>query len=345
MENSSATTPFLIFELGISLFAVQAQAVREVVPLPEVTPLEEARGYIAGLFTLHGRIVPVIDLNLRFGHLRKRWEVTDCIVVVEWAGSLIGIAVNEVMNVCNIPMEDVAPVPAYAGHEQPDRQFLTGLFNLDGSLVALLHLENLLTASQGLRSIRDGEQVTPAQTGGVYPEATVQERALFRQRANDLAALPEDGDEEGVLPLAVIRMSGELFGVELSSIREFAEMLDITPIPCCPPHVVGQVNLRGDLITLIEVTTVLGLRTDRGQTGRKIVVLNIAELRVGVLVDDVQDVIYLRGADLELAASRATPELGRTYLQGAVPYESRMLTLLNIALLMMHESLLVNENP
>ena len=345
-ENSLEATSFLIFKLRDSRFALDASDVREIIALPEITPLEETRAYIAGVINLRGQIVPIIDLNLRLGYLRHRWKEEDNIVLVDRAGSLFGIVVNEVINVCDNAGAYVEPLPAYTLEAQPEAQFLTGLLKLDGGLIMLLNLEMLLTCPPDLTASRDSEP--SVSSGGLDvtgSETTLEERAVFRRRAQNLAVVSASANEDVLLPHAVVRLRGELFGIDLRSIREFAEMRTVTPIPCCPMHVVGQVNLRGDLITLIDITDILGLQPDRSQIDKRVVVANDAGLRVGVLVDAVLGVIYLDAADLKLAASESTTEAGRTYLEGAVPYESRMLTVLNLTSLLMHKSLLVNEKP
>ena len=63
------------------------------------------------------------------------------------------------------------------------------------------------------------------------------------------ATLEEQG---ALLGLAVVELGDELFGVELAAVQEFCEIVQLTPIPCCPPHILGAISLRGDLVTLID---------------------------------------------------------------------------------------------
>ena len=72
----------LIFNLDDARFGVDATRVRESVWLPELTPIEEAPPYIAGIFSLRGQIVPVTDLNLRFGHPARPYRLSDQIVIL-----------------------------------------------------------------------------------------------------------------------------------------------------------------------------------------------------------------------------------------------------------------------
>ncbi len=69
------TTSFLIFRLRDSRYAVETSSVCEIVPLLEIIPLEETPAYVVGVINLRGRIVPVADLNLRFGHPAQRFRL------------------------------------------------------------------------------------------------------------------------------------------------------------------------------------------------------------------------------------------------------------------------------
>ena len=334
---------------------MEASSVCEIVFLPELIPLEETPAYIVGVVNLRGRIVPIIDLNLRFGHPAQRFRLEDCIVFLELAGIAVGIIVNEVQNARDIMPDERLPIPSYGtethgtethGTEtQPDAQFLTGLAKLDERIVMLLHLENLLRLAPDLNKWRGGAEILPPLGSDAFcPEASPEERAVFRERARTLAPSTASEEVTGRLPLAVVRLGEEFFGIELQAIREFAEVGSITPVPCCPPHIVGQMNLRGDLMTLLDITGALGLPPLRGQAGRKVVIVNSVELGAGVLVDEVRDVLTLHASDIT-PASAAARAPGREYLRGTALHGTQMLSLIDLPALLKRESLIVNETP
>ncbi len=159
----------------------------------------------------------------------------------------------------------------------------------------------------------------PVLPSAFCPDATPQEQAVFRERARSLAQALESQEQDEMPPLAVVRLGEELFGIDLQAIREFAELRSVTPVPCCPAHIVGQMNLRGDLITLLDIAGALGLPPTPGKANRKVVVVNSAELGAGVLVDEVLDVLSLRAADVSPAPASARAP-GQEYLRGATPY-------------------------
>lgn len=322
---------------------------REIVPLPELIPLDETPDYIAGVANLRGQIVPVIDLNRRFGHLPQRCRLEDCIIVLERGGNAVGIVVNEVQNVRDIRAEEIEPMPAYEAEAQSDARFLVGLVKSGEQVLMMLHLENLLCLSQSLEEASDTVGIMPsARPEAFCPDATAQERVVFRDRTHSLAQRTESQDMAGLLPIAVVRLGEEFFGIELKAIREFAEPRSVTPVPCCPEHIVGQMNLRGDLLTLTDIARALGLPAAARPAARddcKIVVVNNVELRAGVLVDEVLDVVYLRMTDITPPLLTAARAAGQEYLRGTAPLGARVLSLLDLPTLLIQESLTVNEEP
>lgn len=337
--------PHLIFTLRGGAYTVPASAVREILWLPELTPVEESPRYVAGVLNLRGRIVPVIDLNIRFGLAPCRCRLQDSVIVVEWGDSIAGLIVSAVRDVWDIPPDAIAPAPESAPG-QPSR-FLAGFAKFQEQIIMLLDLERILrlppeaTAPAGDRDEADASPASPDRN--FCPDATPEERAVFKERARSLARPLEAPDFAGLLPLAVARLGQEFFGFPLESVREFAEVGEICRVPCCPPHIVGQVNLRGDILTLVDVRPALQIPDPAAQHDR-VVVVQTGELSVGIPVDEVLDVLYLRPAEVTgipavLGAS------GGQYLEGTAPYGSQLLGILDLPKLLTGASLIVNEEP
>src|SRR5581483_10681188 len=122
-------------------------------------------------------------------------------------------------------------------------------------VIMLLDMERLVRLPVGPgpgeeRDAAEGEVEEPSPGRTFCPDASDEERATFRERARSLARPVETQDFSGLLPLAVARLGAEYFGLPLPVVREFSDIAAVTRVPCCPPHVVGQMNLRGDILTL-----------------------------------------------------------------------------------------------
>jgi purine-binding chemotaxis protein CheW len=336
-DNGMNSRSLLIFDHDGARFAVDATLVRESVWLPELTPVEEAPPWIVGLFSLRGQIIPVADLHLRFDHPARRYSTGDHVVVLETDRLPLGLIVSEVREVIELPINAIQSPPQFDSAVPNSIHLVAGEARVGDELVTLLDVSRLAHLPEGTEIVEAAEQ--PALASYFCPEASPAERALFRKRA--MALRETAADEEGSrLGLAVVELGGEYFGVGLSSVLEFCDIAELSPIPCCPPHILGAMSLRGELLTLIDPRSALNL--PHAARGGKAVVALLGEQSVGIAVDQVHDVVYLRDEELQPAPAALREQCGIS-ITGTAPYAGRTMTVLDLPALLTREEWIVNE--
>lgn len=340
-----AKESFLVFGLQGQLLALETMAVREIISLGEVTPLDETPAYITGIINLRGQIIPVMDLNRRFGRLPQRYRLTDSIIVMAAAGVQVGLIAHAVHEVINLAPEDVSAAPAISLNGGMPPKFATRVAKVGGNLIILLNHLNLLQDEALPEEVTSEEEPEPEAARSYFcPEASPEERAVFRERALTLAQAQADEGGAGLIPIAVVALNGEYFGVDLELVREFTDIRHLTPIPCCPEHIVGNMNLRGNILTLVDIRSLLGLPWSPLAEDGQVIVASLGDLTAGVVVDQVNDIIYLPPGNLGPVPT-AIHKTGDKYLDGTAPYGGKMLTILNLGNLLKAGSLVVNEEP
>jgi purine-binding chemotaxis protein CheW len=329
----------LIFDFDDALFGVDALRVRETLWLPELAPVEEAPEWVVGLFNLRGQIVPVVDLGRRLHHPPRPCRITDQVVVLEFDDRLIGLIVSEVREVIEIDASAIQRPPQFVAASGQITHLIAGEARVGAEIVALLDVAQLLHPSFEPSLPEDSTQTHA--TGHFCPQASPEERALFRHRANLLGAslVTEAGDRIG---LAVVELDGEFFGVELSAVREFCDMTQLTPIPCCPPHILGVISLRGNLLTLLDPGAALNLSATP-RAGGKVVVSSIGEQAVGVAVDAVHDIVYPR-QDALLTAPPQLRERHGAEIKGTLTWEGQMMAVLDLPALLSRDEWVVDAS-
>lgn len=326
---------YLTFNLNDSIYGVEALAVQEVFFLPELTPIPEAPSDIIGVVNLRGEILPVMDLDLRLGHHSQEYCLTDSLIVLELQGFRIGIVVNQVYEVQSISMDAIATDLSYGRKVVTHPHFIVGVAKVADDIVMLLNYENLIRYSQLVQPFSEDAIALPlilsqsiTERRVFCPNATPQARAIFRERAENLMQL-SDQDSAELIPLAVVGLSGEYFGLNLEVVREFTDVRKVTPIPCCPTHIIGNMNLRGEIVTLIDIRSVLNIPTIGAGTTSKAMVVQIDDVVAGVAIDEVFDVIYLRSSEIE-AIPIAVNFAGKEYLRGATSYREKLMAILDL---------------
>ncbi len=146
--------------------------------------------------------------------------------------------------------------------------------------------------------------------------------ALLKRRAEQLARLPVAPDSGDEFETLACRMGDERYAVETRHLRAVQWTNGITPVPCTPPFVVGIVSVRGEIVTLLDLATMIGLRPSRiveGNTTYPVLLLGLPGLRSGLVVDEVLGVERMR-----LSGLRAAPS-GREFVRGVGPQDTIVL--------------------
>ena len=141
---------YLTFRLGAETYALALMSVKEIIEYGGVTAVPMMPRFVKGVINLRGRVVPVMDLALRFGLVPAEITRRSCIVIVEVgppeARQDTGVIVDTVSQVVEIPADDVEPAPSFGTRIRPD--FIAGMGKLDGQFVILLDVERVLSADE-----------------------------------------------------------------------------------------------------------------------------------------------------------------------------------------------------
>ena len=141
---------YLTFQLGNEEFAVQVLRVREIMGIQEITAVPQTPDYVKGVINLRGKVIPVVDLRLKFGLQEIEYTQRTCIIVaqIENHGTrlLIGIIVDCVSEVLTLQASDIEDTPDFgSGVETP---YLLGMAKIKGKVKILLDIDMVLTAQE-----------------------------------------------------------------------------------------------------------------------------------------------------------------------------------------------------
>lgn len=344
---------YLIFGFHGLSYALPAEIVQEIIPLPELSPTDEMPPWIRGIFYLRGGFIPVIDLEQRIYNKRHICKTTDNLIILSKESFKPAIIVSEVFDVIEIEESEIKQInevfPETGDHSF---HFVEGVTNAGGSIVTLLSVENILSLwvdPAGLLNLpSESDSVDEPQFPlGVNryfsPESSEEERIIFKERAASFRENIEIEDESEKNAYAVVKLENEFLGIDLKTITGFSEIKKISRVPCCPSHIPGQINYHGKIITLVDISPVFKLKPSKNYSGSKVIIVNLDEGEAGVLVDDIEDVIYLKNGDI--SSERSSLNLiNDSFQKGKVHYKNRMLTLVDLERVLLFGNLSVNDD-
>jgi purine-binding chemotaxis protein CheW len=139
---SSGRIETISFSIGEEQYGVDIMAVREIKGWSEITHLPRQPEYVRGVLNLRGVMVPIIDLRCRFGQGKTEATPLHVVIIVQVEQRLIGLLADRVLDILSFEASQVQPVPQIARSSRID--FLSGLVTVDGTMIALVDLPNLL---------------------------------------------------------------------------------------------------------------------------------------------------------------------------------------------------------
>ena len=169
------THQYLTFALHGEMFAVGILNVREIIEYGTLTEIPMMPPFIRGVINLRGRVVPVIDLSARFGGKASEVGKRTCIVIVELAAGderrELGIIVDAVSEVLEIPQEEIEPPPSFGAKIRAD--FIAGMGKVNGKFVIILRIDRALSSDDlaALNIIDDSSKALPPPDSAPRPAA------------------------------------------------------------------------------------------------------------------------------------------------------------------------------
>jgi len=136
-------TQLISFAIGEDQYGVDIMAVREIKGWTQITHLPRQPDYVRGVLNLRGVIVPIIDLRCRFGQGLTEATPLHIVIIVQVAAKPVGLLADRVLDIVSLDETQIQPVPRIA--QALRVEFLAGLVTIDGAMIALIDLPNLLS--------------------------------------------------------------------------------------------------------------------------------------------------------------------------------------------------------
>jgi purine-binding chemotaxis protein CheW len=149
-KADSRAGKYLVFHLGEEEFGIQVQKVREIMGVQDITQVPQTPPYVKGVINLRGKVIPVVDLRLKFDMPVVEYTHRTCIIVVQVSGGrgsmLMGIVVDGVAEVLNIAGADVEDTPSFG--RDVEIPYVMGLAKLKGKVKILLDIDQVMSARE-----------------------------------------------------------------------------------------------------------------------------------------------------------------------------------------------------
>lgn len=337
-SKKAMSESFLVFSVQSNTYAIRSSHVVELIWLPELSRIESSSFFVVGYFNFRSEFVPVIDLNLRQGLKTKRYSVQDRILVVKIDAVKIGIHINEVHNVIHLTNEMQS-----SPEEIIQDKITEGVIQTEFGITQIINLDALKNLNIPINESKRVKPFTDTHLAKLFSGISEKDRQTLINRKNNYSKSANIKEYSNLQSVVVFRLKDEYLAIELKYILEFAHGEGITKIPCVPAHISGCINLRGDMLVLIDLLYLLKSEQTTSIENKKIVVVRFNDLMVGLLVDQLIDVIYLAKEQI-LSNPPDKNHTGENLMRGLCFYDSFTVGLIDTEKIFAYEKLYVEEN-
>lgn len=143
-EMDTQKDKYVTFMSGDEYFGLKIEYANEIIVLQEITTVPESEDYIKGLINLRGKIIPVIDVRLRFNQEPFEYNDRTCIIVINVQSTVVGLIVERIAEVVEISEENLLPAPSIKHEDEGRNRYVYAIGKVDDQVKLLLDPEKLL---------------------------------------------------------------------------------------------------------------------------------------------------------------------------------------------------------
>ena len=151
-----------------------------------------------------------------------------------------------------------------------------------------------------------------------------------------MSAVMQEKNQQ-VFRWVTFRLADEIYGINVMQVQEVLRMTDVAPVPGAPHYVIGIINLRGNVVTVLDTRKLLDLATSDITDSSRIMIIESGKVTVGLLVDSVAEVVNIASSEIDPPPSVGNDE-GSRYIQGIYSTEQQILILIDLNKLINEEN-------
>lgn len=133
---------YLTFHIGKEDYAIAISFVTEIIGMLKITEVPQTPNYIKGVINLRGKVIPVMDIRLRFGMPAREYDERTCVIVVQFKDNIVGLVVDTVSEVLDIPEENVENTQSF--NQSADNNFICGMGKVGERIKMVIDVNALL---------------------------------------------------------------------------------------------------------------------------------------------------------------------------------------------------------
>lgn len=272
---------YMIIQLDDKKYAFEAIKMIEVTKLIELDFLNKMPSSVIGFFQYQQGATPVIDLREIFKNERKQYSISSKLLIVKTKEGIIAFACDTILNIEKIPNNLIEKIPF-----QNEDAFIEGIYSKDSENIYILNIENI--HNHIINNTKDYIEEQAARELLPLDEDSIE---ILKDRKNLLIDVSQNNTN--ISPIydkgVSFAINDAKYYINMANIKEFYKVNDskFVKIPNTPSYIFGLINIKGDYITVLDISDFFNNTRTKIKEKSTIIILNSDELKIGILADKI----------------------------------------------------------
>lgn len=252
------------FSIQKEQYSIESQQVEEIIFLPETTPVPKMFSFVEGIFYLRKSVIPVIRLGERLGLGNSVLHEDTPVLIINIFNIKVGLIVDEITGVFSVKEEKIKAPPIHISKNQTEQ--LRGVIRLTrnnfSTIVMILKPEMLFSFKE-------------------------QDLLKKLDHNHETVEIPDERDSVKDMSIFEFMLAGDRYAIEVSKTNEIIPIREIVPVPKAPPFIKGIINLRGKVISVVDLPKLVSHHDYQYDRFTKLLIVNTGNETIGLIVEKV----------------------------------------------------------
>lgn len=303
----------VVFNIGAEEYGININYVSEIIKMPDIIKVPNSSSYIEGMFSIKKQLLAVINLGKLLGVNCHLTDEYNRIIIINNGKFAYGVIVDKVSHIIGVKKELFIESNQMGYCSSSDN--LKGVYNLNNGsrLIMILEPDKLI-------SFEDTMIITGS--------------SQIKQMNGNLFNI-EDADNK-LEHIVIFKLGKEEYAIEINNVHEINRINEITHFPGAPFFIIGMVDLRGEIIPILNLRRLFGFQDLDMDNNTKIIVVELEKKKIGILIDSVSDILLIPMNYFEAATEVLDENSTNNYIDKIAKLNNgkRLVMILNLSALL-----------
>ena len=333
--NSSGNNlqKFISFSLGENKYTVAIESVLEVMKLPHLDYPQKLPANIVGILKFNSMSVNVLDIRFYLDIPVEKYSISNNLIIIKTDETIFALVVDKIEDIVDIGLDKIERLPY-----RSKNNIIDASYDLNGEIYSIINI----SAIEDI--IKNGYDEKNVDIKSLFPFDTASNE-IFYQRSIELSQKYDFAIAKNIYSddrFLSFSLNNSTYCMNLCYVKSISDVTNLTNLPCSKDYIEGVMTYRGDFITVINTKKFLNLSDYEYNDKKKVIVVVSPEFKVGFLVEDVYDIVYIQEEQMQNKMLHQKQD--EKYILAEIIEDNNINFILNMEKILTDEKMYIDEN-